>query len=289
MKPNLAEVPDPKYPMTWPKWASAKLDGIRALAQYGSLVSRSLKPIPNTAVREAFSAIQGLDGELIYGEPTAPDVYHATYSAVMSEDKTAEGVTYYVFDLLDKTKPYSERLDILRGMSSQFPDNIKLLEQFVISSPDELEAYYGANLEAGYEGAILRNPQAMYKEGRSSAKSQDMLKMKPFRDSTATVVGVYEAMTNNNEAFTNELGRTARSTHAANLTGKGIAGGFTVTMGEKIFNIAAGKFDHKQRKEIWENRLKYIGELIDFRHLPIGEKDVPRHGRALRFRNQIDV
>jgi DNA ligase-1 len=169
------------------------------------------------------------------------------------------------------------------------PEIVKVLPQTELHGQDDLDDFYARQLDLGYEGAILRNSSALYKEGRATAKSQDMLKFKPFLDSDAIVLDVYEAMTNNNPTFTNELGRTDRSTHAENLEGNGMAGGFTVRMGTKVFNIAAGKLNHDQRREVLQNKDKYIGQLATFRHLPIGEKDVPRHGRFMRWRSKLDT
>lgn len=283
MKPNLASPPDPKYPLTFAKYGSSKLDGIRGLTQYNTATSRTLKPIPNVKLREWMASFQGVDGELIYGSPTAPDVYHKTYSAVMTENGTLEGITYYVFDTLDKTKPYAERYADLLGMA--LPEGFKVLPQVILHSPEDLDTFYTRQLELGYEGAILRNGSAYYKEGRATAKSQDMLKFKPFLDSDGIVVDIYEAKTNNNEEFVNELGHTARSSHAENLVGNGMAGGMTIQMGKKIFNISCGVMTHQERIELLANTEFHLGRMATFRHLPIGEKDVPRHGRFMRWKD----
>lgn len=287
MKPNLASELDPKYPLTYPKYASSKLDGIRGLTQQGTCLTRSLKPVPNRALRELISLVQGLDGEFICGEPTAADCYHKTYSAVMTEDRHIEDIKFYVFDVLDRELTYKDRYAKLLTLS--LPEHIVVLPQTLINNKDDLEAFYANQLDLGYEGAILRNATALLKEGRSTAKSGDMIKLKPYLDSDAIVLDIYEAMTNNNPTFTNELGRTDRSTHAENLEGNGMAGGFTVQMGAKVFNIAAGKLNHDQRREVLLNKDNYIGKLVTFRHLPIGEKDVPRHGRFIKWRSQLDT
>lgn len=287
MKPNLAEAPDPKYPMTYGKFGSSKLDGLRALSQYSTLVTRSLKLIPNEAVRERFGAVQGLDGELIWGEPTDPQVFHKTSSAVRTEKGSIDNIKMYVFDILDKTEVYQVRLQ--RLMAMELPDWYVKVPQKLLHSDLELEVYYAEQLALGYEGVILRSPQALYKEGRSTAKSQDMLKVKPFLDSEAIVLDVFEAMENQNEQYVNEVGRTVRSSHAENKVGNGMAGGFTVQKGTKVFNIAAGFLNHQQRIEVFTNKHNYIGKIATFRHLPIGEKDVPRHGRFLRWRDKFDI
>lgn len=287
IKPNLATAPDPRYPLTFAKYGSSKFDGIRGLTQEKTLLSRSLKVIPNAAIVDMLRPFQGLDGEIGYGDPTDPLFYNKTVSAVMSQSKSTEGIIYYVFDLLDLTMPYEERLHTLWRM--QFPGFIKVLPQTSIESEAALVNFYEHQLELGYEGAILRNPTAMYKQGRSTAMSQDMLKYKPFKDSEAVVLDVLEGETNNNPTFTNELGRTARSKMQEGMEANGMAGKLKVQMGEKVFKISAGKTTHAERIEMFQNKERYIGRIATFRHLPIGEKDVPRSGRFIHWRESFDI
>src|SRR6185437_11420902 len=85
--------------LTFPLIASPKLDGVRAIISADGVLSRTLKPIPNRRVQELLRGLPvGLDGELLAGDPTAPDVYRKTVSMVMSEDAEITGLTYQVFD-----------------------------------------------------------------------------------------------------------------------------------------------------------------------------------------------
>ena len=56
-------------------YASPKLDGIRCMIQDGVALSRSLKPIRNEFIQSILSnpMFDGLDGEIISGDPTADD------------------------------------------------------------------------------------------------------------------------------------------------------------------------------------------------------------------------
>ena len=90
-RPMLAATVDPNDldALRFPLLASPKLDGVRALvSDDGQLVSRNLKPIPNANVQKAFGRPEfaGLDGELVCGDPTAPDAFRKTTSAAMSRD-----------------------------------------------------------------------------------------------------------------------------------------------------------------------------------------------------------
>src|SRR5690606_41939772 len=75
--------------LKFPVWASPKLDGIRAIVKDGRLLSRSLKLIPNEATQSLFGrpSHEGLDGELIVGSPTAPNVLHVTSGAIRARSE----------------------------------------------------------------------------------------------------------------------------------------------------------------------------------------------------------
>ena len=79
--------------LRFPILASPKLDGIRAtIGGKGDLYSRNGKLLPNKWVQEiGYPHLAGLDGELICGEPTAPDCFRKTSSAVMSIEGDESG------------------------------------------------------------------------------------------------------------------------------------------------------------------------------------------------------
>src|ERR1035438_433698 len=103
-KPMLAGTMKDTSKLHFPMLASQKLDGIRATVQGGQLLSQILKPIPNENVQALFKGLpEGIDGELIVGDPLAPDAYRKTVSLVMSDDKPldwfkGEVVRLHVFD-----------------------------------------------------------------------------------------------------------------------------------------------------------------------------------------------
>lgn len=267
-----------------PLYGSVKLDGIRALGLDGILKARSLKPIPNKFIQEelAKQGVDKLDGELIVGAPNAEDVYRSTFSGVMSIEGTPEFM-FYVFDYLIEA-PYRERLTKLVSSG-----RVKVLEQVQLASLDEIYAYETKNLEAGYEGIMLRRPNAPYKFGRATAKSMDLMKVKREEDAEAEVVEIYPAYENMNEAYTNELGHTDRTTHAENKVAKDMVGGFVLQKDGTTFKCSAGKFTHDERGQIWQNRTSYIGKLLKYRSFAYGVLNAPRFPRALGWRDERDM
>ena len=291
-KPQLAEdAIKLTVPITFEKACSTKLDGIRLTTWEGQPLTRSLKRIPNEYVASVLSHpdLEDLDGELIVGPANASDVYRNTFSGVMSHGGEPE-FTYYVFDDLSNLGlTFKQRLDKLH--SRKLPSFVKVLDQTLVKSKAELEQMYKDVLELGFEGVMARNLNSMYKFGRCTVKSQDSLKIKPFHDSEAIVISVYEAEENLNEAFINELGYTERSSHAENKVGKGMLGGFVVkdlTTGVE-FNCAPGNLNHAEREAIWKTSSLFIGKVLTYRSMSVGVKDKPRHPRFKGWRSVLDM
>lgn len=291
-KPTLAvaaEFDKIKYPV----FASPKLDGIRCSIVGGKALSRTLKPIPNKHISECLGQPQftGLDGELIVGDPTSKTCYTDSVSGVMAFDKTPH-FTYYVFDLHSVDSPFSSRFLDLTAMVLGLAGApyIQPLEQKLLANEDDMLAYEAAKIEEGYEGIILRSPSAPYKFGRSTVKEGYLLKIKRFEDSEAEILGFEEEMFNGNEAQTNELGRTKRSTAAVGLSGKGTLGAFRVRdcVSGVEFSVGTG-LTALQRGVFWQRQDEYLGKLVKYKFFPVGVKVAPRHPVFLGFRDKRDL
>lgn len=287
-KPTLACEADLKK-LVFPLYASPKLDGIRCSIVNTQALSRTLKPIPNRHTYQMLShtAFKGLDGELIVGEPTAPDVYRTTVSAIMSRDG-APDFTYYVFDKHNADGGWQERFAKLDQTFNDKHMMVKTLPHALINHMDDLLAYESDHVDQGYEGVILRHPDAPYKYGRSTAKEGYLLKLKRFSDSEAVVIGVEEEMFNGNEATTNELGRTKRSTAKAGLVPKGRMGKLHVRdlKSGVEFHIGTGFTDAD--KSWWWNETR-IGLTVKYKFFAVGVKDLPRHPVYLGLRDKADL
>lgn len=268
--------------VVYPVSCSGKYDGIRCTVQDGVVLSRSLKPIRNKHVQELFgnSLLENLDGELIVGSPVAPDVFQKTTSGVMSSEGQPD-VSFYIFDIMLSDMAYQDRLEVLRGLTV-YNDNVKLVKTYTANNEQELLDIYDSFLQAGYEGVMVRSLKQPYKHGRSTVNSKHLLKLKPFKDDEAVVTGFEEKMHNTNKANINELGNTERSSAAEGLVPAGVLGALVVEYEGLTFKIGTG-FNDKQRKEIWENRDKYLGSLVKFKYQEIGVKDLPRFPSYLEF------
>lgn len=296
MKPMLAgeAVLDKlKYPVV----ASPKLDGLRGLVIDGKLMSRSLKPIPNKFLQKTFGRkdLNGLDGELIYGPPNAHDVYRKSTSAIMGHEGEPF-VTFWVFDCHDMlSMTYKFRREEAAIIVEKHPivvgGNMRMLSQQLIGDEAQLLSYESRILADGYEGVILRDPESMYKYGRSSTKEGILLKLKRFSDDEALIIGAEEQMHNGNEATKNELGRTKRSTAKAGLTGKDTMGALVCQTKDGIeFKIGTG-MDDDEKARLWKLFLegKLVGQYTKYKSFKIGVKDAPRHPVYLGLRDKKDM
>ena len=269
----------------FPIYGSPKLDGIRASVFRGKLLSRTLKEIPSRHIFNMFSrpGYEGLDGELIVGSPTSKTVYRDTVSGVMASDKTPD-FTYFVFDLWNNPAALSYRLDSLRTTVTAAENaRITRVKHVILNDRAELDAYELAQIELGYEGIMLANPNGLYKFGRATTKGGELLKVKRFEDSEAVVLGIVEEQHNGNEAETNELGRTKRSSAKEGKTGKGSMGTLHVRDWKTgvEFHVGTG-FSAADRATMWAK--PPIGETVKYKFFPIGTLDKPRHPVFLGFR-----
>lgn len=287
MKPMLAtsvELSQVQYPV----YASPKLDGIRAVIHEGQVKSRTLKPIPNQKIQEKLSraAWPGMDGELIIGNRTDPDVFTRTTSGVMSHAGDP-AFTYWVFDLWDVTDDYSNRLAVLQEFDNR--DMIRVLEQLFIQSEEGLRAYEDAMLKMGYEGIMLRRPDSPYKFGRSTVNQGYLLKRKPLADAEAIITGYEFLRVNDNEATLNDVGYTKRSQAQENLvTDYDRVGALLVTVVTGPFEgvevkIGTG-FTQAQRQELAQAGSSLLGRVVTFTYQAEGAKDRPRFPSFKGFR-----
>jgi DNA ligase-1 len=324
----LAAKPDPEDidnilpTLRFPLLGSPKLDGIRATVQNGKLYSRSLKLIPNKQMQNAWGTkdLNGLDGEIVVGPPTAEDCFNRSTSVVMSRDKSMEGARFYVFDSLDDVEPFSIRVNNasltanqrgflnLQGVIASSERWITPVEHTLLKNIQQLLKYEEKCLKQGYEGIMLRDQNGAYKQGRSTLKEGGLIAVKRFVDAEAVVLDTYEQEENTNEKTINELGRSKRSTHKAGKVGKDTLGGFVVRLcikdGDRAcnylfnkpcvchpeFNIGTGQgLTDALRKELWGKRKGLVGQIIKFRYQKIGTMVAPRQPIFLGFRDPKDL
>ena len=230
------------------------------------------------------SEYNGLDGELIVGDPFAEDCYRVTNSGVMSKDGEPD-FTYYVFDRWDL--PLSGFADRLAATQPGY--KIQRVTHHWAYCEADLLRIEEVLLAKGAEGVMVRSLDGTYKYGRSTMKEGTLGKLKRFSEDDFLVVDFEERFHNANPATINALGHTERSMHVENMIGRGDLGALVLeTSGGKRFTCGTG-FDDTTRREIWGNKEKYVGRWAKVKHFPIGVKDLPRFPTFLGFRDENDM
>jgi len=178
--------------VVFPGLAQPKLDGLRCIAIISGgearLFSRKQKPIltmPHIVkeLGELYSdrAIT-LDGEL-YADEFADD-FNTLSSLAKRGDvhEDHEKMGYHVYDTV-MPGDYRDRAQAVRAGKYVFP-----VETVEVRSREELDEYQAKCVEAGYEGAMYRNPAGLY-EGK---RSVNLLKVKSFIDAEFKIIGAEE-------------------------------------------------------------------------------------------------
>lgn len=299
-KPHLAcdiDLDKVKFPVA----VMRKYDGCRLLVVDNKAVGRSLKAYKNWKLTLTFSdpLLNGFDMEVIGTFENDPDLCRHTTSLV----NTIEGdlpPSVKVFDYLtedtkhlgyvDRISKLSDHLDKHYEFFSTFPVKIETPEMAVCHNVSDIEAIYNQCLIDNYEGIIIRSMYGKHKDGRCTVKEGNYLRLKPTGDAEGVVVRLEEAYENLNEAKTNELGHTERSTHQENMVPKGMIGALWLQLpdGSEV-KVGAGKLNHAERKYYWDNPCEIIGKVVKYAFLATGQKDAPRHPRFISFRVAEDM
>jgi DNA ligase-1 len=261
------------------KLVSYKLDGIRALAIDGVAISRNGLPLPNLYVQSLFKYynLNGIDGELMLTDPTKD--FNDAQSAFM----TAYGrpqFKYCVFDsFFDISEQFIERTEkarqVVAASEARF---MQYMTHTKVATTDYLSLVYEDAVKLGYEGLILRDPNAPYKLGRSTEKQQWMLKLKPVADAEGIITG-FEELMHNEDTSTKKL---------ENMVPGNTLGAFILSFGEHIVKVGTGRgLTAKLRKELWDKRHELLGKPCTFSYQELSKYGVPRFPRFRGIREEF--
>lgn len=274
-----------------PVYGSYKYDGVRAFVSKGQVLSRTMKPIKNKYVQSILGLpkYEGLDGELIVGSPTSPQVFKTTTSQVNSI-AGEPNVKFYVFDSISNGhKGFMWRYKVLKAMQDPI---LCVVAQELLESYEALCNFEAAAVTQGYEGIMLRSPVGTYKYGRSTFNEHYLLKVKRFEDHEAVITGFQEFMHNGNALQVLKTGRKERSHKKEGLQGMGTLGSLEVRgingpYKDVPFCIGSG-FNNEARQQIWDNKHLYLNRIVKYKHFCIGADKAPRFPIYMGLRDPDD-
>ena len=282
-------------------WASEKLDGVRVIFFGGVAYSRSLKPLPNKKLQALAlnysKQLEGCDGEIIAGPKHAKDVLQRTTSFAMKAD-AEDNYHVYLFDRYDAGNPYQSYVIRFEKLCDAIEDKaiprVSVLEHYAVKSdkhPEgiDLDGFEKKILAAGGEGVMLKDYTAFYKFGRSGKIKPELQKLKRFDDEEFEITGFTQFEVNTNEAQTNELGRTFRSTSKEGKVPIEALGSLVCTLKDgKTFNVGTG-FSEADRFKLWGKRNELLGKFAKVQFFGYSPDGIPLLPVFLAFRDEIDM
>lgn len=167
-------------------WVSEKYDGVRGYWDGQRLLTRGGMVIDAPPWFTAGWPDTPLDGELWtgYGE-------FSRVSGIARRSPPAPSdwrdVRYKIFDLPAHDGSFDARVPAIRAAVADIDQPwVAAIRQFHVADTDELDTVFQEVLAHGGEGLILHRGAAAYRAGRSG----DLLKLKPFSDAEARVLGI---------------------------------------------------------------------------------------------------
>ena len=234
-------------------FVSEKLDGVRARWDGKQLISRGgiVFATPEWFTK-GFPTIP-LDGELWIGRARFEET-----TSIVRKQQSHEGwrkVRLMVFDLPEHWGTFEERVREMNRLGTNVESPyLEIIEQQTFASEKALKERLQTVMAQGGEGLILHRKTARYASGRS----QDLLKLKPFDDAEATVIGY----------------RPGKGKYT------GLVGSLEVRTDQGIvFFIGTGLSDAQRRNP------PPLKSRITFRYQGFTKNDIPRFPVFLRIRD----
>lgn len=285
MKPpqGTLNIDDVRYPC----WASIKYDGFRTAIKDGKTVLNSLRELDNLYTRHMLTScpeLEGHDGELVILPLNDNKCFNRCQSAFRARD----GQPDFRFVVFDRVVPENFELRWVTWRRPTYPDWVIVDNPTLIANRDELDAFVEQVLADGHEGVILRAYGSGYKFGRSTFKDQWLLRIKPMETAEGVIVDFECEYANLNEATTNALGRSKRSSAKAGLVAKDTLGKLLVRT-KRWGDVWISGFSDDFADEVWRNKEKYRGELATFAYQEIGSLEQPRLAKFKGLRSRSDM
>jgi DNA ligase-1 len=96
---------------------------------------------------------------------------------------------YWVYDVVDPTRPFSERMEILKKLLKLNQTHVGLTLTSEVSSPGEVLEWHRKFVSKGYEGSMVRYDFGGYDIGH---RNNQLQKVKDFVDAEFEVLSIME-------------------------------------------------------------------------------------------------
>ena len=220
LKPMLAlsidDLPKSKLSILNNKWlASKKIDGVRALLfkkdgviQTSSRGGKDYNIAAHYIINDPFvihlfnlHPDYILDGEIyIHGKPLS---YISGLCRLKTLGTQHKQLTFQCYDIVREDLSFIQRKNILDSIEHDKPIDSKLeiVCHTEVQGKDQIIELHNKYVDNGYEGLVIRDPNAKYKCG---ARDKRMLKVKMFQDDEFKIVGITDGLREEDFVFNME-------------------------------------------------------------------------------------
>lgn len=205
-------------------YISRKINGVRCLIYYdGEQVRTASRGATNYDIAIIHIIQHPIINRFFKNHPTAildGEVFKAGLSLnkisgiCRSQATTLSGkdLQFYWYDIVDLKQPFSERWKTMNEWSKElqlsnfdpyknFLDeelHVQFLPQEIIKGFDNMKKLHDKWVNEGWEGAVIRNPDSVYKPG---ARGNDWIKIKVYQDAEYPIVGLSEGLREEDMCF----------------------------------------------------------------------------------------
>jgi len=173
----------------WPSFVQPKLNGIRMLFDGKVGTSRGGKDI----IPECIAHLQfDTEGHIMDGELMLPgnQLLQVSMTAIKKfRPELSPKLIYHIYDVVEPGMSYEERHKLVQKLCKNAPKNVHMVQTEVCESKDDVMKFHKLFTSQGYEGAMLRNPNTGYEDGK---RSYSLLKVKTFVDAEFMILDVVE-------------------------------------------------------------------------------------------------
>jgi DNA ligase-1 len=258
--------------IVFPCFVQPKLDGLRCIMYFhdGEIVAQSRTGNHFKSMERITSSLrpffQQHPAVVLDGELYTKDIPFEVLAGIIKKQKITaddsvilETITYNVYDIVDLTSPFHQRILFLREYfeSGQYP-RIKFVETLMVDTIPDFRKSFSEFVANGYEGIMLRNVSGLY---ITNYRSDDLQKYKEFMEEEFRIIGFAEGDGHD----------------------KGTVKWICETSDGKPFTVRPrGTVAH--RKELFQNGSAYVGKLLTVIFQEYTEEGKPRFpvGKAIR-------
>lgn len=256
-----------KDKIVYPLLAQPKLNGMRCIAtrvgdsvMFTSRNGKEIIPVKwlAMAVHPLLQEGARLDGELYVHGWSLNRIVAA--AKAMNEDTLK--LQYHVYDFIpEDDMSCIDRQNILANALMPTEENMAWVQQFpvkwvptqVVNNEIEYTSFHNEVLNMGFEGSILRHPQAPY---RRSQRTSALLKRKDFMEEDFTIVDYsYEELVKDDKIHRMII--------------------FKCAIGDKIFNVVPSA-SRTDRIKMYNIGPSYIGKTLSVRFLEYSDYGIPQ-------------